>query len=345
MRAFRFSDPRDSRAAVCLRLSDEACPAPQRGEVTVSVEHVSLNYRDVAIARGSYIHPVTPGLIPCSDACGVITSVGPGVHTLEVGDRVISAFHPTWFGGRQRSLTPSSSYGSGVDGWLAERRVVSQEALVKLPDTIPSEYASTLPCAAATAWNALNGDHPVRAGDTVLTLGTGGVSIFAIQLAKAMGARVIATTSTDDKAHFLRTLGVDEVVNYHSTPAWGAQVRALTGDRGVDRVVEVGGAGTFGASLEAVARGGEIVLIGFLTGTAAPVDFLRLKGSEATVRSISVGDRTNLETLVRAVDTAKLKPIVDRMFDFEEAPAAFSYLDAARHIGKIVIRVQRRDTT
>jgi NADPH:quinone reductase-like Zn-dependent oxidoreductase len=341
MRAFRYSS---SGAFENVLLSDEPDSAPQRGEVEVRVNSVSLNYRDIAIARGDYIHPVTSGLIPCSDASGVVISVGADVHTLRVGDRVISTFHPTWFGGRERNLAPSSSYGNGVDGWLTERRIASQEALVKLPEGMSSEDASTLPCAAATAWNALNGDNALRAGDTVLTLGTGGVSLFAVQLARAMGVRVIATTSTDEKARFLKSLGADEVVCYRETPAWGARVKALTGGRGVDRVVEVGGAGTIAESLDAVARGGEVVLIGFLGGVAADIDFLRLKKSEATIRSISVGDRANLETLVRAIHVTGLRPVIDRVFNFEQAQAAFGYLSAGQHKGKIVIRLDERDT-
>ncbi|ODT87655.1 NAD(P)-dependent alcohol dehydrogenase [Phenylobacterium sp. SCN 70-31] len=337
MRAYRFDKP-DSLDS--LRARDEPVGEPQRGEVLVRVRAVSLNYRDIAVILGRYVWDAIPGLVPCSDAAGEIVAVGEGVTAFRPGDRVISIFHPRWFGGRPPKGVAMQTYGSGADGWLTEYKVVSQEAVIPLPDGISFEDGATLPCAATTAWTALSGQTPVRAGSTVLTLGTGGVSIFALQLAKAMGARVISTTSGAAKAERLRALGADEVVNYVEIPEWGRHVRkALTGGAGVDCVVEVGGPATVGESLRAVRPGGEVVLIGFLSEANPGIDYFLLKGSNAIVRSIGVGDRAALEDLVRAWSGAGLSPVIDRVFGFDEARDAFAHLQAARHVGKIVVRV------
>lgn len=337
MRAYRFDDP---KALASLRARDEPMPAPQRGEVLIRVHAVSLNYRDIALVLGRYVWDGLPGLIPCSDAAGEVAAVGEGVTAFRPGDRVISAFHPRWFGGQPPRGVAMQTYGNGADGWLCDYKVVSQEAVVGLPDDIAFEDGATLPCAATTAWTALSGAAPIRAGDTVLTLGTGGVSIFAVQLAKAVGARVIATTSSPQKAERLRALGADQVVNYAETADWGRHVKkVLTGGVGVDRVVEVGGPATLGQSLRAVRPGGEVVLIGFLTEENPGIDFFLLKSSNATVRSIGVGDRAALEDLVRAWRASGRRPVIDRVFGFEDAVEAFEHLRAARHVGKIVIRV------
>lgn len=337
MRAYRFDEPNNLQA---LRARLEAVGAPQRGEVLVRVRAVALNYRDISLILGRYVWDTASGLIPCSDAAGEIVAVGEGVTDFKPGDRVISIFHPRWFGGRVPKGAAMQTYGNGVDGWLCEEKVVSQEAVVALPDDISFEAGATLPCAATTAWTALSGATPVRAGSTVLTLGTGGVSIFAVQLAKAMGARVIATTSSAEKAERLRALGADEVVNYNEIEAWGRHVRkTLTGGVGVDCVVEVGGPATINESLRAVRPGGEVVLIGFLSEENPGIDYFLLKGSNAVVRSIAVGDRAALEDLVRAWRGARLKPVIDKVFDFDEALEAFAHMQAGRHVGKVVIRV------
>jgi alcohol dehydrogenase len=233
----------------------------------------------------------------------------------------------------------SDSYGSGQDGWLAEYKVVSREAVVRVPTAMPDEQAATLPCAGVTAWNALGGPTPLRAGQSALTLGTGGVSIFALQLTKALGGRVVATTSSDEKAARLRALGADEVVNYRTNPDWGTQVRELTGGRGVDRVVEVGGPATIDQSLRAVAAGGEVTLIGFLSEDNPGIDYFLLKATDATTRSITVGDRTDLQELVRVVATTGLTPVIDDVVEFADARSAFERLRDGKHIGKLVIRV------
>lgn len=322
-----------------LRLREEADPEPQRGEVLVRVRAVSLNFRDIAIVRGRYPRKAVPGLIPVSDAAGEVVAVGEGVEAFSVGDRVMGAFHPRWFGGEMPSTIARDSYGAESDGWLCELKAVSQEAVIRLPDTLSCEEAATLPCAGLTAWKALTGPVPIRAGHTVLIQGSGGVSTFALQLARAVGATVIATTSSAAKAEQLRALGASEVVNYVEDVEWGKTVRRLTGGRGVDRVVEVGGPGTIGQSLRAVALGGEIASIGFLSTENPGIDFFQLKMSGANFRNITVGDRAALIELSRAVAATGLKPIIDRVFDFADARDAFAHLDSGTHLGKVVIRM------
>jgi NADPH:quinone reductase-like Zn-dependent oxidoreductase len=337
MRAYRFDAGFDLES---LRVRDEPMPEPQRGEVLVKVRAVSLNYRDVSLVLGRYVWDAVPGLIPCSDAAGEIVAVGEGVTDFAPGDRVISTFHPRWFGGRRPKGVAMQTYGNGTDGWLAEFKVVSQEAVVALPDGVSFEEGATLPCAATTAWSALSGSVPVRAGAAVLTLGSGGVSIFALQLARALGARVIATTSSAEKGERLRALGADHIVNYRDFPEWGRHVRReVTGGEGVDCIVEVGGPATIGQSLRAVRPGGEIALIGFLTEENPGIDYFQLKASTATLRPITVGDRAAVQDLVRAWRGAGLKPVIDRVFDFDEAPASFAHLISAQHVGKVVISV------
>ena len=336
MRAYRF-DSFESLDA--LRMREEADPTPQRGEVLVRVVAVSLNFRDLAMLRGRYPRKCVPGLIPVSDAAGEIVALGEGVESFKVGDRVIGAFHPRWFGGEMPSTIAKDSYGAESDGWLCELKALSQEAVVRAPAGLSDEQASTLPCAGLTAWTALTGPKPIRAGHSVLAQGSGGVSIFALQLARAVGATVIATTSSAAKAAQLRALGAAEVVNYAEDAEWGRSVRALTGGRGVDRVVEVGGPGTIAQSLRAVALGGEIASIGFLSTENPGIDFFQLKTSGASFRNITVGDRGALLELIRAVTAGGVTPIVDRVFAFEEAREAFSHLESGAHLGKVVIRV------
>ncbi|HEV2533196.1 NAD(P)-dependent alcohol dehydrogenase [Phenylobacterium sp.] len=335
MRAYRF-DSFDSLDE--LRVHEEAEPRPQRGEVLVRVHAVSLNFRDIAMLRGRYPRKCVPGLIPTSDAAGEIVAVGEGVRALKVGDRVIGAFHPRWFGGETPSTIASDTYGAESDGWLCELKAISQEAVVPLPDALSYEEASALPCAGVTAWTALTGPVPIRAGHTVLVQGSGGVSIFALQVARAVGATVIATTSSEAKAEQLKAMGAAHVVNYVEEPEWGRRVHELTDGRGVDRVVEVGGPGTIVQSLRAVALGGEIASIGFLSTENPGIDFFQLKASGASIRNVTVGDRAALLDFNRAVAATGLKPVIDRVFAFDEAREAFAHLESGAHFGKVVVR-------
>lgn len=336
MRVYRFDN---SRGLDGLEMTDEPVPSPQRGELLLKVRAVSLNYRDVAIPLGRYVRDSKSGLVPSSDAAAEVVETGEGVDDYRPGDRVVSLFQPRWFGGPLPATANSDSYGSGQDGWLTEYKVVSRESVVAIPDSLTDEQAATLPCAGVTAWNALGGPAPIRAGQTVLTLGSGGVSVFALQLAKLLGARVIATTSSLEKARTLTALGADDVINYRDHPQWSEQVRAVTDGRGVDRVVEVGGPATIEQSLRSVAIGGEVTLIGFLSEANPGVDYFLLKGAGATTRSITVGDRSDTQQLVRAVGATGLQPVIDRVFEFDHAPAAFNRLAGGEHLGKLVIRV------
>lgn len=322
-----------------LRLHSEDIPQPQRGEVLLKIHAVSLNYRDIALLTGKYPWAVEPGHVPCSDASAEVVGVGADVADYKPGDRVISCFHPRWFGGRPPANAANETYGNGRDGWLTEYKVISAEAVSPIPDSLSWEAASTLPCAALTAWSALSGPTPVRAGQVVLTLGSGGVSVFAAQFAKSFGATVIGTTSSGKKGERLKELGVDHVINYNEITQWGQRVRELTGGMGVDNVVEVGGPGTVNQSLTAVRRGGEVVLVGFLTSENPGIDYFHLKKSGALVRSIGVGDRGQLEDMVRAVARAGIQPVIDTVYPFEDARQAFAHLERGGQFGKLVIRI------
>lgn len=335
MKAFRF----DKLSGLHdLTLHDERQPVPQRGEVLVKIRAVSLNRRDLLIAKGGYPGPVAEGRVPCSDAAGDVIAVGEGVSAFRAGDRVISTYHPRWFGGRPPATVSNDTYGNGADGWLMEYKAVSQEAIVPLPSGLAYQEGCTLPCAAVTAWNALSGPSPIRAGDTVLTLGSGGVSVFAIQLAKVLGATVISTTSSEHKAARLRELGADRIVNYSDNEAWGRHVKQeLTDGLGVDRVVDVVGAGALYHSLAAVRRGGEVVLVGQLSTAGPALEAAQITASGATLRPVRVGDRALLEELLRAVANARVKPVISQVFAFADSRAAMEALGLSEHVGKIVI--------
>lgn len=336
MKSYRF-DSLDSLTG--LRLHEEAQPTPQRGELLLRVRAVSLNYRDIAMIEGTYLRPGRSGLIPVSDAAAEVAAIGEGVEDFRVGNRVVGNFTPRWFGGPRLPGRAGGCYGNQLDGWLTEYKVISQESVVRLPDVLSFEVGATLPCAAVTAWNALSGSRPIRAGDTVLTLGTGGVSLFAVQLARILGARVISTTSSDDKAERLKALGADAVINYAKEREWGSAVRELADGRGVDRVIEVGGPATIGQSLKAIAFDQEIVLVGFLGRENPGIDYYDIMLSGARIRSVNVGDRSMLESVVQLMARHAIQPVIDRVFPFGQAREAFEHLQHARHVGKVVIRV------
>ena len=315
-----------------LVLVERDIPSPGAGEVLVQVRASSLNFRDKIILDGWYPAPVPPGRVPLSDAAGDVVAVGAGVTRFKTGDRVINSFFPNWFGGSFNAMP--EAYVVDRDGWLTEYKVISVEALVSMPEHLTFEEAATLPCAAVTAWSALAG---VKAGETVLTQGMGGVSLFAVQLAKAFGARVIATTSGPEKALRLGELGADEVIDYRASPDWADQVRALTGGRGVDRVVEVGGPGTLAQSVKAVAYGGQISLVGVLAGAEGGIDFMTMFLSQATFQPIVVGSRRDLEDLCRTMEQHQIRPVIDSVFSFDEAKAGWSHYAGRKVTGKVVI--------
>ncbi|MFE6031706.1 zinc-dependent alcohol dehydrogenase family protein [Streptomyces niveus] len=311
-------------------LVEEPIPAPGTGQVLVRVHASSLNARDLFMLDGRY--PVPPGRVPLSDAAGVIEAVGPEVTRFADGDRVVNSFHATWYGGPQRK--PGPAYHTDIDGWLTEYRLIDQQGLVAIPEHLDFTEAATLPCAAVTAWSAVQGAGP---GDTVLVQGSGGVSLFALQLARAAGARVIATTSSEKKVARLRELGASDVINYVDTPDWSAEVRKLTDGRGADVIVEVGGAGTIAQSVAAVAYRGTISLVGHLAYDTTGMNLLDFSYSGATLRAIGGGSRSDLEDMNRVIAAHKIRPVIDRVFPFEEALDAASYLGNGAHFGKVVI--------
>jgi NADPH:quinone reductase-like Zn-dependent oxidoreductase len=276
--------------------------------------------------------------VPVSDAVGEVVAAGPEVTRVKVGQRVAGLFMPGWLEGELTDAKARTALGGSVDGLLAERAVLHEDSVVAVPEHLSDEEAATLPCAAVTAWNGLVHAGGARPGDTVLVQGTGGVSLFALQFAKLAGARVIATSSNDEKLARVKALGASDGINYRTQAEWGEMVRQLTGGRGVDHVIEVGGAGTLAQSLRAVRTGGHVALIGVLSGYGQfnPLPIL-MKGVRVT--GIYVGSRDMFEAMNRAVALHRLKPVVDRTFPFADAPAAFRYMESAAHFGKIVIRM------
>ncbi|GAA5127678.1 zinc-dependent alcohol dehydrogenase family protein [Pseudonocardia adelaidensis] len=322
-----------------LRLDVSELPVPGPGEVLVEVRAAALGYREAMILEGRYVLPVRDGGIPLAEGVGVVSATGPDVAGPPVGARVVVAPFPRWQDG-QFSLDVIDQIGGSLDGMLAEHIVLPATALVELPDDLDltDAEAATLPVAGLTAWSALTGGRGIRRGDTVLTLGTGGVSLFAVQLAAATGARVIATTGNDARAGLLRELGADVVLNYRDTPDWPAAVRAATDGRGADLVVDV--AGSLQSSLAAAALGGEIAVVGFVGGRpAASLDPYAIFTTGATLRPVAVGSRAQLVALVQALATHRIRPVLDRVFPFDAAPEAFRHYLGGTALGKVVITV------
>jgi NADPH:quinone reductase-like Zn-dependent oxidoreductase len=321
-----------------LTLTQRPDPRPGPGQVLLKLRAWSLNYRDLLVAKGGYGAPPPLGRIPLSDGVGEVIEVGAGVTRVKPGDRVAGIFMQGWIAGAPSAEVSATALGGAIDGMLAEYVVLSAEGVVKVPAHLTDEEAATLPCAAVTAWNALVREARVKAGDIVALQGTGGVSLFALQFAKLHGARCIITSSSDEKLALARTLGADELINYRSRPEWDKAVVELTGGRGADVVVEVGGAGTLEKSLAAVRFGGIVTLIGVLTGTAGPIPTAAILRRHLRVQGIYVGSREMFEEMNRAIDQHRLRPHIDRTFDFEQARAAYDHLAAAGHAGKVVIR-------
>ncbi len=320
-----------------LTLDEKETPQPARGQVLVRMRAASLNYRDLMVVTGRYGRGgVAENRIPLSDGAGEVVEVGENVDRFAVGDRVAGIFMQNWLAGEVKDSHSDSALGGAIDGVLSEFVLFDQQGLVALPAHMDFAQGATLPCAAVTAWNALyHGRSPLKAGDSVLLLGTGGVSMFALQLAKAAGAEVIQTSSSDDKLARVRQLGADHVINYRDTPEWQDEVRHLTDGRGVDHVVEVGGAGTLARSLRATRTGGQVNLIGVLTG--GEINPTILLGKSISLRGIYVGSRELFEQMNRSLSLHRIEPVIDTTFDFDNAPAALEHLASQQHLGKIVI--------
>lgn len=337
MKAYELH-PRDGFASL-VRVER---PSPPLGptDVRVRVRATSLNFRDLSVARNAARRPADARpTIPVSDGAGEVIEVGAGVTRWRVGDRVAASFFPTWHDGELDDRHHAAALGGAADGMLAEEVVLDAGAWVRIPDGWSFEEAATLPCAGVTAWHALFEAASTRPGDTVLVQGTGGVSMFALQLARAAGAQVIATSSSERKRALARELGAAHVLDYTADPTWGAAARALTGGRGVDVVVEVGGPGTFDQSALALRYGGTMSLLGVLTGTQGAVDTYRLFQRHLKVAGVYVGSVAMFERLVRAVETTGLRPVIDRRFAFDDARAAYEHLASASHVGKVVVAV------
>jgi NADPH:quinone reductase-like Zn-dependent oxidoreductase len=316
---------------------DRPQPEAGAGQVLLKMKAVSLNYRDVLALRGHYNPRMRMPQIPVSDGVGEVVAVGEGVTRVKVGDRVANTFFEKWVAGELTEQGSKSALGAGRDGVLAEYVALDEDGVIQVPEHLSDEEAATLPCAALTSWAALISRGNLKAGDSILALGTGGVSIFALQFAKLSGARVVITSSSDEKLGRAKELGADDLINYKTTPDWEKEVLRVTNGRGVDHVVEVGGAGTFAKSIRAVRRGGTISLIGVLAG-GGETNLMPILMNGLRVQGIFVGSREMFEAMNAAIGLHKLRPVVDKVFSFEETPEAYAMMEAGAHFGKICIR-------
>ncbi len=321
-----------------LVLTEREEPRPADGEVVVKLRAASLNYRDVRFFKGAYNPKATFPVVPLSDGAGEVTAVGKKVTRWKVGDRVCPIFMQGWLDGPLTRDGSRTSLGGGdLDGVLRDYGSFDEEGLVRIPDHLSFEQAATLPCAAVTAWHALVEFGKLKAGETVLTLGTGGVSIFAVQFAKLHGARVIATSSSDAKIARVSELGADETINYKKIPDWDTEVIQRTDRVGVDQVIEVGGAGTLPKSVNSVRLGGNIALIGVLSGGEG-LDPARVLMKSVRLQGIFVGSRRMFEEMNRAITLSKLQPVIDKVFPVESVQEALQYMESGSHFGKIVLK-------
>lgn len=313
------------------------------GEVRIRVHAVSLNFRDLMVADGNYLVSVDDPVIPCSDGAGEVLAVGPGVTRVQVGDRVAGSFFPHWLEGGPAPDKVRHSLGGDIDGMLAEEVILHEDALAIVPAGLSFIEAATMPCAAVTAWNAIfvSSNH-IKPGDTVLLLGTGGVSILGLQLARAAGLRTIVTSSSDDKLARARALGAHHTINYHSIPEWHDEVLHLTHGAGAQVVLEVGGKGTVNRSVSCAAMGGTVAIIGGVSGFGGEVNPASLLASAKRMVGIYVGSRAMLEDVMRFVDVSGVKPVIDRVFPFAQAREAYRHMASGAHFGKVVIDVTDR---
>jgi len=321
-----------------LKLEEADEPgSPGPGEIKVRVKACSLNYHDYAVCAG--MMETQDGRVPMADGAGEVEEIGEGVTGFRTGDRVVSVFFPQWQDGEATEAGFGKTPGDGVDGFAQEVVVRPASAFTHAPEGWDHAQSACLPTAALTAWRALVVEGGLKAGDTVVTMGTGGVSIFALQMARAMGARVIATSSSDEKRERLDGLGAVHTINYEKTESWGETVRELTGGRGADLVVEVGGPATLPHSIKALRVGGRIVLIGVLTGVSGDIPTALLMHKQAQIHGVTVGSRQHQIDMIRGLEASGVKPVIDRQFDLEELADAFRHEKAGEHFGKIVVRL------
>jgi NADPH:quinone reductase-like Zn-dependent oxidoreductase len=337
MRAYQL--PKGGAGIESLAKVDLPEPKPQHRQVKVKVAACSLNFRDLGIVRGTYRMPVRDKVVPLSDGAGEVVEIGEGVTRVKVGDKVASCFFQRWVGGEPSQTVQSSALGGAIDGMLTEYAVLEEDGVVKLPEHLSVVEGATLPCAAVTPWHAMMAHAKLIAGQSVLLQGTGGVSIFALQFAHAMGVTAIITSSSDDKLARAKKLGAAHTVNYKATPDWEKAAVAFTGGRGVDHVVEVGGAGTLTRSFGAIRIGGKISMIGGLSGAATELNPGLIMARRANIQGISVGSTEMFEAMNAAISANAIKPVIDREFGFDEAQAAYQHMASGAHFGKIVIRM------
>ena len=334
MRAYEISE---SFGLDSLALREYDVPIPGDNEVLIKLEAASLNYRDLLITKGHLKLRKPLPLIPLSDGAGQIVATGKSVSRFQIGERVAANFFQSWLEGRISPHKFSSALGGSLNGVLVEFLTLDENGVVRIPEHLSYEEAATLPCAAVTAWNALVTQNQLRPGETVLIQGTGGVSIFAVQFAAMLGAKVIVISSSDEKLERARTLGAAELINYKDHPDWDTRVLEITDGVGVDHVVEVGGAQTLNRSLNAVRMGGTISLIGVLTGERAEVHTATILRKSVRVQGIYVGSREMFEAMNRAIALKQIRPVIHRRFSFEDAPNALRYLESGVHFGKVCI--------
>lgn len=335
MKAVTLRRPAGLHQLHYVDLADPGEPGP--GQIRVRIHASSLNFHDLGVVTGRGANATAD--IPMSDGAGVVEAVGAGVDDFAVGDRVVSTFFPTWLDGGATLSDFATVPGDGVDGYAREHVVRPAHWFTHAPRGYSHEEAATLTTAGLTAWRALVVDAKLKAGDTVLVLGTGGVSIFALQFAKRMGATVIATSSSDEKLERVRALGADHAINYRRDTDWAAKVLEYTNGRGVDQVIEVGGPDTLSQSIRACRTGGHIALIGVLTGVAGPVPTVELMRRQQTLQGLIVGSRSQQRDMVRALDAMDLKPVIDRTFPLSEIADAFAHQAAGKHFGKLCLSI------
>jgi len=337
MRAYQL--PKGGAGIEALARVDLPEPKPQHRQVLVKIGACSLNFRDLGIVRGTYRMPVRDKVVPLSDGAGEVVEVGAGVTRVKAGDKVAGCFFQRWPGGEPSQNVQASALGGSIDGMLAEYALLEEDGVVKIPAYLSVEEGATLPCAAVTAWHAMIQHAKLIAGQTVLLQGTGGVSIFGLQFAHAMGIIAVITSSSDEKLKRATTLGAAHTINYKTAPDWEKAAVAFTGGRGVDHVVEVGGAGTLARSFGAIRIGGKISMIGGLSGAATELNPGLILGRRANVQGISVGSTEMFEAMNAAIAANRIKPVIDRVFGFDEVQSAYKHMASGAHFGKIVIRV------
>jgi NADPH:quinone reductase-like Zn-dependent oxidoreductase len=320
-----------------LKLVEENRREPRSGELLVRIRACSLNYRDVFVVQGKA--PCADGRVPLSDGAGEVIAVGDDVDEFKVADNVVSTFYPYWLGGEMTPATKRDIPGESFDGYASEYVCMPAHAFTKAPAGYTHVEAATLTCTGVTAWRGLVVCGRVKPGDTVLIQGSGSVSLFALQFAKVAGARVIATSSSEDRLESLRRLGADTVINYKAVPDWGQEAKDLTDGRGVDHVIEVGGPGTLSQSITACRTGGHIALIGVLTGFAGEVSIPAVFSNQIRISGISIGSRADQADMIRAITVNRLKPVVDRSFALQEIAAAFKYYESQKHFGKVCLEL------